>query len=122
VTVKVPAHVGIAGNEKDDYEARQNTLGYMVYNAQSVARNLFPVAKHRMLDVAQTGRFSHSIFPGSLLDHGLRNGGRRKKLITTVSRIISGHCGVRAHQKRFSIVVSIIYYGSAPIFRFKEHA
>jgi hypothetical protein len=27
-----------------------------------------------------------------------------RKIITTVSRIISGHCGVKAHLKRFSIV------------------
>jgi ribonuclease HI len=36
----VPAHVGIAGNERADFEARQATLGNMVYNAQSVARDL----------------------------------------------------------------------------------
>jgi ribonuclease HI len=40
----VPAHVGIAGNEKADYEARQATLGNMVYNARSVSRDLLPVA------------------------------------------------------------------------------
>jgi hypothetical protein len=28
----------------------------------------------------------------------------KRKLVTTVSRIISGHCGVRAHLKRFGIV------------------
>jgi hypothetical protein len=66
----VPAHVGIAGNEWADYEARQSTLGNMVYNARSVARNLFPVVKQRMLDewqkswkVTETGRFLQSIFP-----------------------------------------------------------
>jgi hypothetical protein len=52
----------------------------------------------------------------------------------TVSRNILGHCGVRAHLKRFSIVdesmcvcleaheTSIISYGNAPVFRLKEHA
>jgi hypothetical protein len=70
---RVPAHVGIAGNERADFEAIQATLGNMVYNAQSVARDFLPVAKQRMLDewqkswdVAETGRFSHSIFPISL--------------------------------------------------------
>jgi uncharacterized protein YmfQ (DUF2313 family) len=66
----VPAHVGKAGNERADFEARQATLGNMVYNAQSVARDFLPVAKQGMLDewqrswnVAETGRFSHFIFP-----------------------------------------------------------
>jgi hypothetical protein len=73
----VPAHVGTAGNERADLEARQATLGNIVYNAQSVARDFLPVPKQRKLDewqkswdVAETGRFSH----------GLRNGGRREKL------------------------------------------
>jgi ribonuclease HI len=65
----VPAHVGIAGNEKAGFEARQATLGNMVYNAHSVARDFLPITKQIMLeewqrswDVAETGRFSHSIF------------------------------------------------------------
>jgi ribonuclease HI len=60
----VPAHVGIVGNERADFEATQATLGNMVYNAQSVARYLLPIAKQRMLhewqkswEVAETGRF-----------------------------------------------------------------
>jgi hypothetical protein len=66
----VPAHVGIAGNERADFEARQATLGNMVYDARSVAQDFLPVTKQRMLDewqkswyVAETGKFSHSIFP-----------------------------------------------------------
>jgi hypothetical protein len=46
----VTAHVGIAGNKKAEFEARQATLGNMVYNTQSVARDLLTVAKQRMLD------------------------------------------------------------------------
>jgi ribonuclease HI len=46
----VPAHVGIAGNERVDFEARQAFPSNMVYNAQLVARDLLPIAKQRMLD------------------------------------------------------------------------
>jgi hypothetical protein len=80
----VPAHVGIAGNERADFEARQATLGNMVYNAQSVAQDLLPVAKQRMLDEWQKSweslKQEWMSFPESLLDHGLRNGGRRENL------------------------------------------
>jgi hypothetical protein len=107
----VPAHVGITGNERADFEARQAILGNMVYNAQSVARSLLPVAKQRMLDewqksweVAETLRFSHSIFPRVSLGPWFEEWRTERKLITTVLRIMSGHCGVRAHLKRFSIV------------------
>jgi hypothetical protein len=76
----VPAHVGIAVNERADFEARQATLGNMVYNAQSVARDLLPITKQRMVDkwqksweVAETERFSHSIFPRVPL-RGMKDG------------------------------------------------
>jgi ribonuclease HI len=36
----VPAHLGIAGNERADFEAREDTLDNMVYNAHSVALDL----------------------------------------------------------------------------------
>jgi hypothetical protein len=58
-----------------------------LYNAQSVARDLLPIAKQRMLDewqnsweVAEIGRILQSVFLRSLLDHGLRNGKRRENL------------------------------------------
>jgi hypothetical protein len=83
----------------------------MVYKAQSVARHLLPIAEQRMLDewqksweVAKTGRFSHSIFPMVSLRPWFEEWRTERKLITTVSKIISEHCRVRAHLKRFSIV------------------
>jgi hypothetical protein len=98
----LPEHVGIARSEKADFEARQATLGNMVYNAQSVSRDLLSIAKQRKLDewqknweVAETGRFSHSIFPRVSLRPWFEEWKTERNLITTVSRIISGHCGVR---------------------------
>jgi hypothetical protein len=109
--MSVPAHVGIAGNERADFEARQATFGNMVYDAQSVARDLLPVTKQIMLDewqksweVAETERFLHSIFPRVSFGPWFEELRAQRKLITTVSRIIWGHCEVRAHLKRFSIV------------------
>jgi hypothetical protein len=104
------AHVGIAGNERSYFEARQASLGNMEYNAQSVTRDLLPIAKQRMLDewqksweIAEIGKFAHSIFPRVSLRPWFEEWRTKSKLITTVSRIISGHCAVRAHLKRFSI-------------------
>jgi hypothetical protein len=94
----VPAHIGIAGNEMADFEARQATLGSMVYNAQSVAWDCWMNGRKVGKSLKQE-YFRIPSFPMSLLDHGLRNRGLRK----LISRIISGHCGVRAHLKRFSI-------------------
>jgi hypothetical protein len=44
------AHVGIAWSERADFEARQSILGNMVHNTQSLARDLLPIAKQRILD------------------------------------------------------------------------
>jgi hypothetical protein len=79
----VPAHVGIAGNERADFEARQATLGNIVYKAQSVARIYFQSRNRECWtngikvgkSLKQEGFCTRS-FPGFLLDHGLKNGGR----------------------------------------------
>jgi hypothetical protein len=55
-------------------------------------------------EVAEIGRFSHSIHPRVSLRPWFEEWRTEGKLITTVSRIISRHCGVKAHLKRFSIV------------------
>jgi hypothetical protein len=89
----IPAHVGITGNENE-----RAVLGNMVYNAQSVARDFLPVAKQRMLDERQkswdageTERFSNSIFSKVSLKPWFEEWRTERKLITTVSRIISGY-------------------------------
>jgi hypothetical protein len=82
----VPGHVGITGNERADYEARQATLGNMVYNARSVARDFQSRNKECWTNGRKVGKslkqegFRTPSFPRSLLDHGLRNGGRRENL------------------------------------------
>jgi ribonuclease HI len=108
----VPAHVGIVGNERADFEARQATLGNMVYNAQSVARDLLPIAKQRMLhewqkswEVAETGRFSHSIFPRVYLRPWFEEWRTEKKLITTVSKIISGNVELEPNSKGSTLLM-----------------
>jgi hypothetical protein len=76
----IPAHVGIAGNGRVDFEARWATFGNMVYNAQSVARDLLPIAKQRMTE--KLGR------------PWFEEWRTESELITTVSRIISGTAGL----------------------------
>jgi hypothetical protein len=55
-------------------------------------------------EVAGTGRFSHSIFPRVSLRPWFEELRTERKNITTVLRIIPGHCGVGARLKRFGIV------------------
>jgi hypothetical protein len=51
-----------------------------------------------------TGHFTHSIIPSVTLKSWFADWKMERKVVTTVSRIMSGHCGVRAHLKRFEIV------------------
>jgi hypothetical protein len=105
----VPAHDGIVGNERADFVARQATSGNMVYNAlhnglleiYSKSRN---IEWQKNWEVAATRRFSHSIFPRVSFRPWFEEWRMERNLITTVSRIISGHCGVRTNLKRSSIV------------------
>jgi hypothetical protein len=53
-------------------------------------------------EVAETGEFLHSIFPRVL--PWFEEWRTERKFITTVSGINSGHCGVRAHLEKLSIV------------------
>jgi hypothetical protein len=106
----VPALVGIAGNERGAFEAKQTTLGNMVYNAQSIARDLLPVAKQKMLDewqksweVAETGRFSHSILPRVSLRPWFEEWRTERKLMMT-SALLMEACVCAYRIMRLSII------------------
>jgi hypothetical protein len=101
--MRVPAHVGIAGNEMADFEARQATLGNMVMHNRDLLQSR-DREWQKSWKVAETGRFSHSIFPRVSLRPWFEEWRTERNLITTLLRIISGHCGVRAHLIRFGIV------------------
>jgi hypothetical protein len=92
------------------FTAELAAIRNLVFNAQSVARDLLPLAIQKMLDkwqksweVPETENFLNSIFPRVSLRPWFEEWRAEKKLITTVSRINSGHCGVRSHLKKFSI-------------------
>jgi hypothetical protein len=53
--------------------------------------------------VEDTGRFMHSIIPSVTLKPWFADWKVVRKIVTTVSRIISGQCGVRTHLKWFQI-------------------
>jgi hypothetical protein len=62
-----------------------------------------------------TGRFTHSIIPSVTLKSWFADWKMERKVVTTVSRIMSGHCGVRAHLKRFEIVEDVCLFGRPSI-------
>jgi hypothetical protein len=111
----VPSHVGIAGNEKADLEARRGALSTDESGSQPIACDHFPLTKTLMKekwqsdwDSKDTGRFTHSIFPIVRLKAWFEGYNMDRNTITTISRMMSGHCGVKAHLRRFGIVDSDI--------------
>jgi ribonuclease HI len=107
----VPSHVGIDGNELADTEAKQGALGSLESGSQPIACDHLPLAKALMKrkwqlkwDNNDTGRFTHSIIPNVRLRPWFEDIKSDRSTITTISRIMSGHCGVKAHLGRFGIV------------------
>jgi hypothetical protein len=59
-------------------------------------------------DAADTGRFAHSILPKISLRPWFDGLAEDRKFVSTVSRIMSGHCTARSHLSRFGIVEGAI--------------
>jgi hypothetical protein len=51
-----------------------------------------------------TGRFMHSIRPVVSVKPWFDGQTEERSFVTTISRVISGHCSIRAHLERFKIV------------------
>jgi hypothetical protein len=108
--------VGIARNKVADLETKQGALGNLESGSQPTACDHFPLAKSLMKqkwqsnwDIKDTGRFSHSILLMVRLSAWFDHWKTERITITTISRITSGHCGVRAHLRRSKIIEDAMY-------------
>jgi hypothetical protein len=77
--VWIPSHVGISGNEVANGLPRQAVESGTVHRQMTVAND-------------------HRILARQLIRRS------RGALCTTISRVMSGHCSIRAHLERFRIV------------------
>jgi hypothetical protein len=59
-------------------------------------------------DAADTGKFVHPILPKVSIRHWFEGQREDRKFVSTVSRIMFGHCTVRSHLSRFRIVEAAI--------------
>jgi hypothetical protein len=111
----ISSHVGLESNEIVDEQARQLALNGAVFDKllppvdfQGLARSVLLKKWQGRWDAADTGRFTHFI-PGKVsvwpwFENHMKNG----KFVSTVSRIMSGHCAARSHFSRFGIVEGVM--------------
>jgi hypothetical protein len=72
---------------------------------QGLARSVLLSEWQGKWDAADTGRFAHSILRKVSLRPWFIEGRREdRKFVSTVSRIMSGHCTARSHLSRLRIV------------------
>jgi ribonuclease HI len=107
----IPSHVGISGNEDVDGLARQVVESGIVHGQMTVANDHRGLAEPAMIKQWQhvwrtedTGRFTHAIRPLVSVKPWFDGQTEEKSFVTTISRVMSGYCSIRAHLERFRIV------------------
>jgi hypothetical protein len=95
--------------EVADELARQAVKSSTVHEQMAVANDHRILARQAMVKQWQhvwrtgdTGRFTHAIRPVDSVKPWID--GQERSFVTTISRVMSGHCSIRAHLERFKIV------------------
>jgi hypothetical protein len=108
---RIPSHVGISGNEVTDGFARQAVESSTVHGQMTVANDHRILARQGMVKQWQhvwrtgdTGQFPHSIRPVVSVKPWFDGQEEERRFVTTISRVMSGHCSIRAHLERYRIV------------------
>jgi hypothetical protein len=97
----IQALMGLEGNEIVDEQARNAALNG---DFQGLARSVLLRDWQGKWAAADTRRFAHSILPKVSLRPWFEGQREDRKFVSTVSRIMSGHCTARSHLNRFRIV------------------
>jgi hypothetical protein len=104
----ISSHVGISGNKVAYGLARQAVESGTVHGQMTVANILARQAMVKQWEhvwrTEDTGRFAHSIRPVVSVKPWFDGQAEERSFLTTISRIMSGHCSIRAHLERFRIV------------------
>jgi ribonuclease HI len=107
----VPAHTGIPGNEIADEMAKNATINGTTSTQPPIPNDFRKLTKHHMMQKwtnkwknCDTGRLTHSIFQEFAVKPWFHECQEDRRVVTTISRIITGHCSVKSHLQRFNIV------------------
>jgi hypothetical protein len=99
----IPSHVGISGNEVVESGT--------VHGQMTVASDHRIMARQAMVKQWQyvwrtgdTGRLANSIRTVVSVKPWFDEQAEERSFVTTISRIMSGHCSIRAYLERFRIV------------------
>jgi hypothetical protein len=102
--IRIPSHVGVSGNVVADGLDRQAEESGTVHERMTVAKDTgYWLDKHGWR-TGDTGRFAPSIQAVVSVKPWFDRQLEEMSFVTTISRVMCGHCSVRAHLERFRIV------------------
>jgi hypothetical protein len=109
--MRIPSQVRISGNEVADGFAGQAVESGTVHEQMAVANDHRILARQAMVKQWQhvwrtgdTGRITYSIRPVVSVKPWFDGQAVGRSFVTTISRVMSAHCSIRAHLERFKIV------------------